>query len=338
MADTAAAAAAEGAANPGDEGGAEGAVDDETTTGDEGEGTEGDGQGDDAGEGKGQQGEGKGGKTPSELVRLVRDNKRKDARIAALEAAAKGGGDGKTTSRTAVVSELKAQYEADPTGFIQELTGEDFTAMARRVAAKAKGNAGGTELEELRAKVAELEGRTGAHDQRVADADQRARDERHATNIANVAKALDDVDEDGTILYPTLRTLDPDVLDEPLAQTAYDAVTHAWIKECCKHGADGKPERDAGGKFIQVKKWTDDDYAKRFRGAFKKLEAHYAKLRTPHAKTLDSQDPDAADDASPTIENNRSSGPVHRPATRKHPGTLSVEEALAKNLREMGLS
>jgi len=129
-------------------------------------------------------------------------------------------------------------------------------------------------------------------------------------------------DDDGAPRYPTLLSLDPEALDEPVAVTAYEAVNRAFLKECC----------DKDGKV--VKRWTPEQQTARFHAAFRALDQHYAKLRTPKTpNTPNAEEPEP----SPTISKTISSGTVD-PPVRRASGTLTVQEALRLALKEHGLT
>jgi hypothetical protein len=237
--------------------------------------------------------------------------------VAELTAAAKPSTE-KAITRESIIAELKAKYEEDPESLLEDIAGEDFVKLAGRLAKREEtAKAPGTKIEALEKELRELKAKYEGDTKSKADADVQAKVQQH---IVEVTKEIEAKGEDGEPLYPTLATLDPDALEEPPAVTAYKAVEIAFGKECMK---DGKI----------VKRWTPAEQEARFRGAFKALEAHYAKLRTPKTpNTPRAEEPEP----SPTISKSTSSGTADTPVRRRS-GTLSVQEALREALKEHGL-
>jgi len=264
------------------------------------------------------------GKPVSEVVRLAREKRALERKLAELTAKPAPAAGDKPITKEALLAELKARYEEDPQAFLEEVAGEDFVKLAQRVAsreetAKAPENKIAKLEKEIAALKAKYEGDTTAK----AAAEAKAVD---AHNVKMVAAAIEGAKgEDGEPLYPVLASLDPEALDEPVAVTAYEAVARAFTKEC-REG--GKPD----GKVI--KQWTEEQQKARFHAAFQALERHYGKLRTPKTpNTPTAEEPEP----SPTISKTISSGHVD-PPVRRASGALTVQEALRLALKEHGLS
>lgn len=333
MATAAEAAQAATEAAGGEEGGGagEGAQDGGTPQGGAA-GAPGEGHGEDGGQPAAQPGAAPATGKPavSETVRLARELRRAQARLQELEkrgAPAPVQQHGAAT-RESVLAELKQKYEADPEAFLRDVAGEDFYSMAKRV--ETRNAAPETRIEALERELAELKGTaTNLVKDKETEA-QKAADKVTQQHIEAVSKEIEAVDSDGNHKYPTLATLDPEALEEPVALTAYNAVARAWQLECTK--LDEKT-----GKPVPFKKWTDEQVEKRFEAAFKALEAHYSKLRTPRGSTPGTQRTQDAESFAPTITTSTSSGPVERPQ-KAAPGTMPWDQALRLALKEQGLS
>lgn len=266
----------------------------------------------------------------SETVRLARELRRAQARLQELE---KRGAPAPVqqhgaASRESVLAELKKQYEADPEAFLKDVAGEDFYSMAKRV--ETRNAAPETRIEALERELAELKGTaTNLVKDKETEA-QKAADKVTQQHIEAVSKEIEAVDAEGNHKYPTLATLDPEALDEPVALTAYNAVARAWQRECTK--LDEKT-----GKHVPFKKWTDEQVEQRFEAAFKALDAHYSKLRTPRGSTPGTQRTQDAEPFAPTITTSTSSGLAERPQ-KAAPGTMPWDQALRLALKEQGLS
>lgn len=265
------------------------------------------------------------GKPVSEVVRLAREKRALERKLAELTAAKPAPAAGeKPLTKEAVLAELKARYEEDPQAFLEEVAGEDFIKLAQRVADREKTTAEpATKIEKLEKQLAELQKQLDAERSTKETEAAKAVD---AHNVKMVQQAIEgSKGEDGELLYPVLNSLDPEVLEEPIAVTAYEAVARAFTKEC-REG--GKPD----GKVI--KQWTEEQQKARFHAAFQALERHYGKLRTPKTpNTPTAEEPEP----SPTISKTISSGHVD-PPVRRASGTLTVQEALRQALKEHGLT
>lgn len=271
-----------------------------------------------------------GAKPPvSETVRLARELRRAQAQLDQLKArgAPAPVQQHAAVSREAILAELKQQYEQDPEALLQSIAGEDFYAAAKRV--QARNEAPETRIQALERELAELKGTaTDLVKGKELEAKQAA-DKVTQQHLEAVGKEIEAVDADGNPKYPTLATLDPEALEEPVALTAYNAVARAWQKECTK--VDEKT-----GQRVSFKKWTDEQVEARFAAAFKALDGHYAKLRTPRSRTQDTQRPQDTEFA-PTISTSTSSGLAERPEKRA-PGTMPWDQALRQALKEQGIS
>jgi hypothetical protein len=265
----------------------------------------------------------------SETVRLARELRRAQTRLAELE---KRGAPAPVqqhaqVTREQVIAELRKKYEEDPEALLQEVGGEDFYAAAKRV--QTRNEAPETKIQQLERELAELKGKTSEIDKHRQDEERRKADQLTEQHLEVVNKAIEEQDAEGNFKYPTLATLDPDVLEEPVAKTAYNAVVRAWTKECTKVDA-------ATGNRVIIKKWSDADQEARFQAAFKALDEHYSRIRTPRSRNQEpqrTQDPEF----SPTISTSTSSGLAERPV-RAAKGTKTVDEALRDALKEAGLS
>lgn len=265
----------------------------------------------------------------SETVRLARELRRAHTRLKELETRGAPAPVQQHTaaSRESVLADLKKQYEADPEAFLQEVAGEDFYSVAKRV--QSRNEAPETRIEALEREIAALKGTATDLVKGKETEAQKAADKVTAQHIEAVSKEIEATDADGNHKYPTLATLDPDALEEPVAMTAYNAVAIAWQRECTKLDP-------ATGKRVIFKKWTDEQGDARFAAAFKALDAHYSKLRTPRSSTPGTQrtqDPEFA----PTISTSTSSGHAERPEKRAT-GTMPWDQALRQALKEQGLS
>jgi hypothetical protein len=266
----------------------------------------------------------------SEVVRMAREKRRLEARIAELEAS--GRNPAVAPSKAEYLAELKAKYERDPEAFLEEIAGEDYYALAKRVAAKAEPVE--DTVQSLKADLDKLKAAKEEEAKRAAEQEESKLDATTKERIASVAKEIEATEPDGSPMYPTLATLDPEALEEPVALTAYNAVTFAWAKECCKLDAQGNPVVEKG-RYVPLRQWSPEIVEARFKAAFQGLESHYAKLRTPRAPgTTRTPEPDRE---SPTISNNNSSGHADRPAS---PPEVAPDwrMALRKALKEHGYS
>lgn len=264
----------------------------------------------------------------SEMVRIARENRRLARQLEELKAAPKPDAG---ALRGSVIAELKAIYEKDPEAFLSEVAGEDFVAMAKRVAKSGK-DADPT-VEELRSRLAKLEesGKgTDADRKKVAAAEH---DARTKADMAEVSKLIEEAGADGEAKYPTLSTLDESALDEPISMTAINAVAHAWRAECCETLPDGRLKTDASGNLVLKKTWSQEEMRGRFDGALAALEGHYAKMRTPKAKTPIAQSPEPGQ----TITNEHASGVADRRGP-PNTGTTDWRLAMRSALKERGLS
>lgn len=264
------------------------------------------------------------GKPVSEVVRLAREKRALERKLAELTAKPAPAAGEKPLTKEAVLAELKARYEEDPQAFLEEVAGEDFIKLAQRVADREKTTAEpATKIEKLEKQLAELQKQLDAERSTKETEAAKAVD---AHNVKMVQQAIEGAKgDDGELLYPVLNSLDPEVLEEPIAVTAYEAVARAFTKEC-REG--GRPD----GKVI--KRWTEEQQKARFHAAFQALERHYGKLRTPKApNTPTAEEPEP----SPTISKTISSGHVD-PPVRRASGTLTVQEALRQALKEHGLT
>jgi hypothetical protein len=259
----------------------------------------------------------------SEVVRMAREKRALERKIAELTARPAAKDDAPAVTRESLIADLKKRYEEDPEALLEEVAGEDFVKLAARLAKREETTkAPATKIEALEKELRDLKAKYEGDTSAKAAADAKAVD---AHNVGMVKQAIEAKGEDGEHLYPVLATLDPDVLDEPVAVTAYEAVARAFTKEC-REG--GKPD----GKV--VKQWTEEQQKARFHAAFAALEAHYGKLRTPKTpSTPRAEEPEP----SPTISKTNSSGHADPPA-RRASGTLTVQEALHLALKEHGLS
>jgi hypothetical protein len=250
----------------------------------------------------------------SELVRMAREKRALERRIAELtKPAAKTD----AVTRESLLAELKAKWEDDPDSVMGEIGGEDFVKLAQRLAKRSEAaQTPEKQIEKLTKQLADLQAERDGEKQAKATDTVKAVTAQH---VATVAKAIEDAkDANGDARYPTLASLDPEALDEPVAVTAYQAVMRAYQKE---HG--DKP----GG-------WTEDEQVARFHAAFAGLESHYAKLRSPRPQKPSNPEPE---EVSRTISNTHSSG-VADPPARRATGTLSVAEAIRQTLKEFGVS
>jgi hypothetical protein len=259
-------------------------------------------------------------KGTSELVRLAREKRALERKLEELtRAPAKTE---PTVTKESLVADLKKRYEEDPDAFLEEVTGEDFVKMASRLAKRQEtAKAPENKIEALEKEIAALKAERQGEKTEKSAADAKAL-VAHQVKVVQ-GEVVEAKDEDGAPKYPTLMSLDPEALDEPVAVTIRDAVERAFLKECC--GADGK----------LIKRWPDDVQEARFHAAAKAVDAHYARLRTP--KTPKPQNPQEPEPMSPTISNHTSSGTVDAPVRRAE-GTLTVRDALRKALREQGIN
>ena len=257
----------------------------------------------------------------SEVVRLAREKRALERKVAELTARP-APAEKPALTKEGLVAELRKQYEADPEAFLEEVAGEDFVTLASRLAKREEtAKAPASKIEKLEKELSDLRKQLDGEMATKGATEAKAAE---AANVAMVAKTIEDAKgDDGEPLYPTLTTLDQDALDEPVAVTAYQAVVRAFDREC-REG--GKPD----GKVL--KRWSEEEQRARFHAAFRGLDKHYAKIRTPKSPSPPrAQEPEP----SPTISKNNSGGHADQPVKRAQ-GTMTRDEALRQALKEHG--
>lgn len=268
-----------------------------------------------------QTGNGGATKVPSELARALREARQLREEVTKLKASTPAAAAPAAPTRESVLAELRTRYNEDPEAFLAEVAGEDFYALAGRVAKR------GEPVEEtvasLAKKLADIEKSVGARDSKETAAEKAEAAKVTAKLVADLGPVIEAVGDDGEHVYPTLAAQDPVVLKnlpkedrdafENPAQTAYDAVTYAWL-------AEGSPQ------------WSADEVQRRFTGAIEKLEAYclgFSTSKDGAPKTQEPEDPDTA----PQPHN----AALRRDTSDSAPGTMSIQAALAKAMREEGI-
>jgi len=261
-------------------------------------------------------------KVPSELARSLREARQLREENARLKAAAPASAPAAAPTRESLLADLKQRYNEDPEAFLAEVTGEDFYALAGRVAKR------GEPVEEtvasLTKKLADIENKVTARDSKETEASKAEAAKVTAKLIEDLGSVVAAQDDSGNPVYPTLAAQDPVILKnlpkedrdafENPAQTAYDAVTYAWI-------AEGSPE------------WSPEEVQRRFTGAFEKLEAYCSGFSSSKDGAPKPQEPEDPDTGPQTIHR----VVTGQPSEAQSPGTMSIQQALNKALREAGI-
>ena len=226
-------------------------------------------------------------------------------------------------TRAQVLAELRTQYEEDPESLLASVAGEDFYKLAERVAKKASPPSQEQVQADLLARLKALDEEKAVSEAAKAKATQAEANARTAAHIAEISKLLEATNDEGAHLYPTLATLDPTSVEEDPGVTAYNAVVWAWEQESTQ------PD----GSFVPVQ-WDEKTTKAKFTAAFEGLESHYAKIRTPKARSAPAQNPTSDEEPSPTIHSNRF--PSER-TPREPPKHMTQEQAIRFYAREYGI-
>jgi hypothetical protein len=260
-------------------------------------------------------------KVPSELARALRQVRQLTEENGKLKATTPAAAPAAAPTRESLLADLKKRYDEDPEAFLSEVTGEDFYALAGRVAKR------GEPVEEtvasLAKKLADIENKVGARDTKETAAEKAEAAKVTQKLVDDLKTVIEATDDAGDHVYPTLASQDPVVLKnlpkedrdafENPAQTAYDAVTYAWLQE-------GSPQ------------WSPEEVQKRFTGAFEKLEAYcsgFSTSRDGAPKPKEPEEPDTAPQPHTAA--------LRRETSDSAPGTMSIQAALAKAMREEGI-